>query len=459
MAEAEITLRYRELPIEIAYRAFLVCIPLLVIFIIWSSLAILITPGVAFAGFSMVFGAEMLLLALISVMSLLCGDETVFVTRDGISLPFVLCPSFGTRTHREWSDLVSVRFDPRAFGGILTLVFRTGSPVRFKLKNMSAEVVDDLIVAVDVWGGGSESFPALLEARTMLSGEKQIEARSHTEIWEDELTRRFGATNFIPLEPGQSVREGELTVVRQMAFGGMSAIYEVKDSKERKLVLKESVVPDESDENLRVKACELLAREAQILSRLSHPRIASIMDHFVEGNRDYLVLQHLNGQDLRRLVKEFGKQPEASVLEWAIQIAELLVFLHQQEIPVVHKDLTPDNLVLEEDGMVSLIDFGAANLFIGTATGTIIGKQAYISPEQLRGKATLQSDIYSFGGTIFFLLTGDDPEPLAVSRPAEKRSEISSELSDIVAACTELELEDRLSSSQELLERLCSLKK
>ncbi|MBX9694515.1 MAG: serine/threonine protein kinase [Cyanobacteria bacterium] len=458
MAEAEITLKYKELPVALAYKCLVVAVPIILMFTVWSAVQIIMAPhsigSINWSAFSVLMAGELLALCAVVLLTILCADDTIFVTRDGMSLPFVLCPSLGTRTQRGWSSLKSVHFLPDKAFGRLVFKFTKGPPVTLRLHKLESHLVEDLIVAIDVWGGGTDTFPALLEARAFLAGEDELVALSHTEMWEDELTRRFGATNFIPLEPQQAVRGGELVVERQIAFGGMSAVYAVRDKRGQGFVLKESVVPDESDGELRKKACELLAREAVILAQLSHPRIASIIDHFVEDNRDYLLLQQLHGQDLRRLIKEFGPQPERNVVEWAIQLTEILEYLHGQKSPVIHRDLTPDNLILDENGQICLIDFGAANFFIGTATGTIIGKQAYIAPEQLRGKASTESDLYSLGATIFYLLTGKDPEPLAVSHPKEVSKEVSKQIDELVASCTEMEIEDRIRTASEVRCRL-----
>lgn len=95
-----------------------------------------------------------------------------------------------------------------------------------------------------------------------------------------------------------------------------------------------------------------------------------------------------------------------------------------------------------------LIDFGAANEFVGTATGTLIGKQAFIAPEQLRGKATPQSDIYSLAGTLFFLLTGKDPVPLSVSHPAKDNTSIDSQFDDLVASMSAFDGDKRPSLNE-----------
>jgi serine/threonine-protein kinase len=135
-------------------------------------------------------------------------------------------------------------------------------------------------------------------------------------------------------------------------------------------------------------------------------------------------------------------------------MSDVLQYLHSQHPPVIHRDISPDNIVINKAGDAVLIDFGAANEFVGEATGTLVGKQAYMSPEQIRGKVTPQSDIYSLGATIYFLLTGKDPEPLTSSRPRKIDQSISAPLDDLVHACTKLDLAERIKDASELSERL-----
>jgi serine/threonine-protein kinase len=128
----------------------------------------------------------------------------------------------------------------------------------------------------------------------------------------------------------------------------------------------------------------------------------------------------------------------------------MLKFLHEQEPPIIHRDLTPDNLIRTNQGEIVLIDFGAANQFLGAATGTIIGKQAYIPPEQLRGKTVLQSDIYALGGTIYYLLTGGDPTPLAPSHLTSINTEVEEKLDAIISKCTAFEAKDRYQTASDV---------
>lgn len=346
----------------------------------------------------------------------------------------------------------------------IVLYLKQQQPVAIKLDRLDIASCEKLLVCLDVFAGGveRESLEVLSnlikthlrdQANQSLAALARGNVLSHTELWEDELKRRFRAAAFMPLEPGMIMRNGSLTVLRQLALGGLSAVYLGQLENNSLVVLKESVVPDDAKVELKDKAREMFAREASLLIKLQHPNIVPVLDYFVENGRSYLLLDYISGQDLRQYVKQSGRVREGLVLQWAHQIAVIIDYLHKQEPPIIHRDLTPDNLVLRPDGSIVAIDFGAANEFIGNATGTFVGKQSYISPEQFRGKACLQSDIYAFGGTLYYLLTGEDPEALSQSEPAEI-IEVSPQLNDLVKCCTDLELETRISSAAEIIESL-----
>lgn len=462
MAEAEITIKYRELLPTLAYRCLFIILPCYILFFAWTSIVAIFSFLNGFTTLQaglIVMGTLSLILLVLCLLAAVVADNTIFVTRDGLSFPFLLLPSRSMRKQAKWEQLKGVKFRPGS-SGHLSLTFNDGRRINLSLSRLGEKALEDLIVAIDVWGGGGDSFPELLEARTYLHGEGKTESLGYTELWEEELARRFGSTNFIPLEPGQKIRDGTLEVERQVAFGGMSAIYQVAslaDQKLHKMILKESVVPDDSNEELKAKAVELLTREAKLLASLDHPRIARVIDIFVEEGRHYLLIEQLKGQDLRRLVQEHGAQDEREVLDWAMQIADIVAYLHGCDPPVIHKDLTPSNLIVDDDGLISLIDFGAANLFLGTATGTIIGKQAYIAPEQLRGKARQSSDLYALGATLYFLLTGLDPEPISVNSPRNANGKVSAPMDQLVIALTQMEPEDRPQTIEDVIDTILKM--
>ncbi|HMP49998.1 MAG TPA: serine/threonine-protein kinase, partial [Candidatus Melainabacteria bacterium] len=172
------------------------------------------------------------------------------------------------------------------------------------------------------------------------------------------------------------------------------------------------------------------------------------------NGRDYLLLDFIAGNTLRQQLAQYGPISESEALEYALDMIALVSYLHDLNPPIIHRDLSPDNLVVKEDGSLVLIDFGAANELIGTATGTLVGKQAYMAPEQFRGKAGKASDIYGIGATLFFLLTGVDPNPLTCSSPRKTNKEVSPVTDSIVASCTEQKIEDRAQSLQDLHARI-----
>jgi tRNA A-37 threonylcarbamoyl transferase component Bud32 len=402
---------------------------------------------------------NLLLTALSGLTLFLASDQVVFITRDGITLPFFLCPGPWHRVRKKWTDLKSMHFVPSGHKGWLTMNFKGGGKATLDLTLVPQKQINELIMALDVWTDGADNFTPLLDARThLLEEEGAGKNAKYTELWQEELGRRFGATNFIPLEPGRKVLDETYTIERQLAFGGLSAIYLARKRDQSRVVLKEAVAPQNGNAELLEKSHQLLDREAIMLSSLSHEQIARVFDHFVDQERHYLVLEYVPGEDLRALVKEEGPQKEAQVIVWAIAMAEMLAYLHEQPEPIIHRDFTPDNLILKDDGSIVVIDFGAANFFLGTATGTMIGKQAYIAPEQLRGKATPQSDIYALGCCIYFLLTGIDPEPLSESLPQAKVAAISRGLNNLVAHCTKMEKEDRPQTARAVLASLKTLK-
>ncbi len=454
MAEAEVVLKYRELPVTLIHLVLLASVPVSTYFVLLTFLCVWEVSNRDNLGNISLFLCGLFTTFLSIILGVvITSDRTIFVSRNGISLPFLLCPRFGLRTEYGWTDLQTVRWLPRGKFGVLALKFKDGGRAKLKLDLLPAQQIEKLAVSMDIWAGGTDAFPALLELRSQMTEQtNKLPTPGYTQMWEEELNRRFGPTSFIPLEPGHRIRA--LTVERQLAFGGFSAIYQVIDDERRRFVLKEAVVPADGDESIRRSAEDMLDREACILASLSHPNIARVIDHFVENARHYILSELILGEDLRRLVKEHGPQSESNVLHWCVQLLDVLDYLHEQNPPVVHRDLSPDNLMLRETGELCVIDFGAANHFAGTATGTLIGKQAYIAPEQLRGKAEPRSDIYAFGCTLYFLLTGTDPEPLAVSHPKALKPQVSKDLDELVAKCTAQDSQDRPRSAAEVALRL-----
>ncbi len=411
------------------------------------------------------------LFVLLMVVALtIAGLKKTYIEIDSAELhfPINLAPDLLFRLDRSWGDIAAVGVEDESndYGfqsyadelrrKLIFIYFKSGGHVNLHLSNINLahlKILVDHIVTNTARGACTPEFlemqkqlPLLREDQVLLDREGDTVA-DFTQFWEEELESYIGTTNFVPLEAGHELQNGKFLIERGISYGGMSAVYLGIDNLHEKVVVKESSIPIRCDELLREKARELFEREALFLYKLEHPRMARVIDYFVEESKDYLVLEYVQGRSLRQVIRSNGPFNEERTADIALQICDILQYLHGQKPQVLHRDLTPDNLVLRDDGEIVLIDFGAANEFIGTATGTVIGKQCYIAPEQFKGKAVPQSDLYSLGCTIYYLLTGQDPEPLSQSRPALLNSLISNAMDDLVAASTAMELSQRIVSA------------
>lgn len=402
-------------------------------------------------------GYEDLLALLLFYISLICvGLFGLFVCLDAkfvvnekeLRLPWRYFLNLGFTRTQKWSDLQTVDFKDDE----LILRFKMGE-ARFNLNGMNNNDLKDFVVAVRSNAPEARcSFDKKAIETVMPDSQAAPSADgSFTAVWEQDLASRFGSTAFVPLEARAKLKNDTLTVIGQVSFGGLSAVYLCKDKLGDSVIVKEAVVPLNSDMAMKEKAIEMFQREAKILQGLNHPYIARVLDHFVENDRHYLMLEHVNGVDLRAFVKEHGQQGERLIMRWALDMALILSYLHSKDPPIIHRDITPDNIVLDRLGSIKLIDFGAANELLGTATGTLVGKQCYIPPEQFRGKATTQSDIYALGCTLYYLTTGTDPEPLSQSSLPDDLKEKYPALNELIEKCTAMETESRLQTAEDVV--------
>ncbi len=371
----------------------------------------------------------------------------ILLNEDGIGLPPSL---FGVGSSRwvPWGELKAVKLGLKSCRPSHVILESRGRRDAVALDAVSHNDMEQLLLAIEAWAPSAVWSTAVQTLRDGLQAENYgSEGFSHTQLFEDELAKRFSAPTFVPLAPGLQLRSGTLQIVRQLAFGGFSAIYLADDSIQGRVVVKESVIPSNCSPAIRDKATELFAREAKLLSSLNHEGIASVHDFFIEAGRSYIVLEYVDGLNMRQLVTQRGPQSERLVLDWASQVADVLIYLHSQSTPVVHRDITPDNLVLTNLGKVVVIDFGASNQYLANVTGTLVGKHAYMPPEQIRGRAEPASDIYALGATMQFLLTGSEPEPLAPCHPRSNNSDVSIVVDELVARATDLEVEQRIRSA------------
>lgn len=280
---------------------------------------------------------------------------------------------------------------------------------------------------------------------------------SYTELWLQALSAPPKRERLTPLNNGAQLCAGAYTIIDQLGVGGQGTAYLSKTTDGASVVLKEFILPVFVDINVRRQALERMQNEVQMLKKLDHDRIVKLKDFFIEDHRGYLVLELIDGDSLRTIVSRNGKMSEATVVSLMEQMCDMLEYLHSLSPPVVHRDFTPDNLILGSDGILKLVDFNVAQQKEATSTGTVVGKHAYIPPEQFRGKPCSQSDIYAMGASVFYLLSGEDPEPITSSHPKEAVPNISNGLDIIVARATALDTNYRYQSAAEIRQELVAM--
>lgn len=253
-------------------------------------------------------------------------------------------------------------------------------------------------------------------------------------------------------------------IVKKIGGGGMGAVYLANDLNlgGAPRAVKE-MIQSHIDEDQQEKAVNDFKRESLLLTTLDHPSIPTIYDYFFDeiSGRFYLVMKYISGGDLAgrlRMAAE-GRIEERTVTEWAIDIAEVLDYLHRHEPAIVYRDLKPANVMLDSGGKIMLIDFGIARWLKKEEKGvTAVGTMGYAPPELFSGNVEPRSDIYSLGSTMFHLLTGADPQsnPLLIfdfdknPRPRQINPQLSDQIEAIVMRAVQYNAAARFASAAEL---------
>src|SRR6266480_6292655 len=204
----------------------------------------------------------------------------------------------------------------------------------------------------------------------------------------------------------------------------MGAVYEAIDQRLGKTVaLKETL---SSEPSMRKQ----FEREARLLASMQHPALPQVSDHFVEGNRAFLVMQFIAGVDLARIISQQpGPFPRDQVIAWADQLLDALIYLHSRDRQVIHRDIKPHNLKLTASGQIALLDFGLARAQPSdpsvTSSQAFFGYTKHYAPlEQIQDQRTdPRTDIYALGATLYHLLTGIKPPDAMVRATALANSE------------------------------------
>jgi eukaryotic-like serine/threonine-protein kinase len=256
---------------------------------------------------------------------------------------------------------------------------------------------------------------------------------------------------------------GRYRLEARIGAGGMSTVYRALDETlQRQVAIKlmNREVASDSDQ------LERFRREARAVAQLSHPHIVGVIDAGEDEGRPYIVFEYIEGETLKERIRRCGRLPIAEAVAYAIEIARALGAAHARHI--VHRDVKPQNVLIDEEGSAKVTDFGIARTLDEeglTADGRVLGTTDYVSPEQALGqRVTGQSDLYSVGIVLYEMLTGEVPfkgdsqVAVAMKHVREQlpdvqvqRPEVSAALAAVIDHATAKQQVDRYADDAELI--------
>lgn len=413
----------------------------------WNAQANLIILQVALATIGVVAVPAVIFVALQPTHLLLTDSGLQFIAK-GTPLHFV-------RSSILWEDIDRIEcVQAAAHGGDVLIVHgKDNRRMSIRIANLSQDDRLKLLDAIKSRAPIAVQEPAVVRTLTTTRD------HTYTELWLEAFAAPPRHDSMIPVQPGAVLKEGKYKVEAQLGAGGLGTAYLATADGVERIVLKELILPVFVDAAVRRQALKAFENEAKLLKELDHPNIVKLLDYFVHDQRAYMVLEYINGLSLKALVQEKFPSglPEQEAIAHALQVCEALEHLHSQSPPVVHRDVTPDNLILNNKGRIKLIDFNVAQQAVSGATAIFVGKPGYLPPEQFRGEPNERSDIFALGATMHYLLTGLEPVALTVSHPKSMQAGITPAMDELVAKATALNASERYTSAFALKKALRDL--
>ena len=253
-----------------------------------------------------------------------------------------------------------------------------------------------------------------------------------------------------------SVVDGKYVILREIGRGGMSVVYLALNERANKTwAIKEVRKNGATDfETTR----QGLIAETNILKKLRHPNIVSIIDVLDYNDSFLIVMDYIEGRSLQKLLDEGGAQPAEKVIEWGKKLCDVMGYLHSRQPPIIYRDMKPANVMLRPDGDVILTDFGTAREFKGHKNDdtTCLGTVGYAAPEQFggQGETDARTDIYCLGVTMYHLISGHSPmETNSIIEPLRRWDPRFAEtgIEAIIMKCCQPRKEDRYQTDAELM--------
>lgn len=259
--------------------------------------------------------------------------------------------------------------------------------------------------------------------------------------------------NVLPV--GTTILNGRYEILKVIHTSGMANIYLVTDKNLNKQWALKEIVMSMAKRN--VSEYKSLLQEANIMKSLNHSNIPRIVTIDNDGDSLFIVMDYVDGLSVKNMILRKGRIDQKTTVAWMKQVATVLIYLHNRKNPIFYRDMKPENIMVSSDGNIKVLDFGISeiitpdNQYIKEAWGTA----GYAAPEQYKkgSKYDLRSDIYAFGRTMYYMLTGLNPVALGKElRPIRQiDSSISVGLEEIITKCIQPNPDDRYQSMEEVL--------
>jgi serine/threonine-protein kinase len=264
---------------------------------------------------------------------------------------------------------------------------------------------------------------------------------------------------------------GRYQVIEELGKGGMGKVYKVFDAEIKEKVALKLLKPDIAADR---ETIERFRNELKFARKIRHKNVCQMFDLAKDEGSYYITMEYVHGEDLKRLIRKMGQLSAGQAILIARQVAEGLAEAHH--LGVVHRDLKPQNIMIDEEGNARIMDFGIARSIKAkgiTDAGVMIGTPEYMSPEQAEaGEVDKRSDIYSLGVILYEMVTGRVPfegdTPLSIAMkhkgekpkdPRELNAQVLPELSRVILKCMEKDKAKRYQTAEELLSDMFKIEK
>jgi len=264
---------------------------------------------------------------------------------------------------------------------------------------------------------------------------------------------------------------GRYQIIEELGKGGMGKVYRVIDKKLNEEVALKLIKPEIASDK---KTVERFSNELKLARKIVHKNIARMFDLNEEKGTHYITMEYVRGEDLKRLIRKIGQLSAGQAIPIVKQVCEGLAEAHR--LGVVHRDLKPQNIMVDEEGNARIMDFGIARSLKAkgiTDSGMMIGTPDYMSPEQVEGKEVdKHSDIYSLGVILYEMVTGQVPfkgetafsiafkhKSEKAKDPKEINAQVPSDLSHVILKCMEKDKEKRYQTAEVLHSELIKIEK